>query len=156
KAGQNPYFPFMKEKINASVQTLSLAAALGLAAWYFYAGDASLHQVLTVLIIAIAIMQAVGLALLAQAYPESHTQFYILLIVSLLILFGVTSMLPSLLTPITVTVFAINFFSNYYANTKRKKGSFKRRRGKKLQFCSPFDASTTRGGLLGRMNLSRN
>lgn len=124
----------MKEKINASVQTLSLAAAFGLAAWYFYAADASLHQVLTVLIIAIAIMEAVGLALVAKAYPESHTQFKIGLIAGLIILLGIKSMLPSLFTPITVTVLAINFFYNFYANTKRKKGSFKRRRGKKLQF----------------------
>ena len=124
----------MKEKINTSLHSLSLVAAFGLAAWYFYAGDVSLHKLLTVLIITVAIIEVISLFLVSKMYPESHTQFKIGIVAALIILLGIKTMLPSLFTPLTITVFAVNFFYNFYANAKRKKGSFKRRRGKKLQF----------------------
>lgn len=124
----------MKEKINTSLQSLSLVAAVGLATWYFYAGDVSIKLVLTTLILTVAIIEVASLSLIAKVYPESHTQFKIGIIAALVILLGLKTMLPSLFPSLTVTVIAINFFYNFYTNTKRKKGTFKRKKGKKLQF----------------------
>jgi hypothetical protein len=124
----------MNEKINTSLHSISLVAAIGLATWYFYAGDVSLHQVLTVLIITVAIIEVISLSLIAKVYPDSHTQIKIGIIASLVILLGIKTMLPSFFAPLTITVFAINFLYNFYTNTKRKKGAFKRKPGKKIQF----------------------
>ena len=124
----------MKEKINTSLQSLSLAAALGLATWYFYAGDVSLPMVLTVLIITVAIIEILSLILIAKVYPESHTQFKIGIIAALVILLGIKTMVPSFFTSLTITVLVINFLYNFYSNTKRKKGAFKRKPKKKLTF----------------------
>ena len=124
----------MKEKITTSLQSLSLVAALGLATWYFYAGDISLHMALTVLIITVAIIEVLSLSLIAKVYPESHTQFKIGIISALIILLGIKTMVPSFFTSLTITVLVINFLYNFYSNTKRKKGAFKRKPKKKLTF----------------------
>lgn len=123
----------MKEKITASLYSLSLVAALGFAVWYFL-GDIPLNQVLTFLILTIAIIEIISLILVCKQFPESHTQFKIGLIVGLLVLLGIKQMAPSFFPSLTVAVLAINFVYNFYANAKAKKGAFKRREGKKLQF----------------------
>lgn len=124
----------MNEKINTSLHSISLVAAAGLATWYFYAGDVSLHRVLTVLIVTVAVIEVVSLSLIGRIYPESHTQFKVGVIASLIILLGVKTMVPSFFAPLTITVFAINYLYNFYANTKRSKGAFKRKPKKKITF----------------------
>jgi predicted membrane protein len=124
----------MNEKINTSLHSISLVAAFGLATWYFYAGDVSLPMVLTVLIITVAIIEVLSLILIAKVYPESHTQFKIGIIAALIILLGIKTMAPSFFASLTITVIAIDFLYNFYANTKRKKGAFKRKSKKKLTF----------------------
>ncbi|MEX2591423.1 MAG: hypothetical protein WD426_01530 [Anditalea sp.] len=123
----------MNEKINTSLHSLSLVAVVGLTFWFFLAGDISLGQLLTFLILTVAIIEVISLILVAKMYPESHTRFKIGIIAILVILLGIKSMVPSFFAPLTITVFVINFFYNFYTNTKRKKGTFKRRSGKKLQ-----------------------
>ena len=123
----------MKQRTNISLNSLSLLSALGAFIWYIV-GDVSISLVLTVLIVVIALMEIVSLILVGKVYPESYVQFKIGLIVGLFVLLGLKAMYPSSFVPLTITVLAINFLYNFYAHTKHKKGAFKRRRGKKLQF----------------------
>jgi hypothetical protein len=123
----------MNEKINTSLHSLSLVAVVALTFWYFFAGNVPFRLVLTIMIVTVAIIEVISLMLVAKTYPESHTQFKIGIIATLVILLGIKSMLPSFFAPLTITAIVINFLYNFYTNTKRKKGAFKRRRGKKLK-----------------------
>lgn len=122
----------MNEKINPFLYSLALLAALGCAVWYLV-GDIPLNQILTFLILAIVVIEIASLIIVGKHFPESHTQFKIGMIVGLLILLGIKQMAPSFFPPLTVSALAINFLYNFYANAKRKKGAFKRRKRKKLQ-----------------------
>lgn len=123
----------MNTKINTYLYYLSIAAVLGAIFWYAVS-NVMLNQVFTVLILIIAAIEIVSLILVSRRFPESHTQFKIGLIVGLLIILGIKQMAPSFFPSLTVAVLAINFVYNFYANAKAKKGAFKRREGKKLQF----------------------
>jgi hypothetical protein len=80
------------------------------------------------------LIEIASLALVGKHYPESHTQFKIGLIVGLIVLLGIKQMASSFFPSLTVAVLAVNFVYNFYVNAKAKKGAFKRRKGKKLQF----------------------
>ena len=123
----------MNNKINTNLYLLSIAAVAGSIVWYVVS-DVLLSQVFTALIVLIMLIEIVSLVLVGKYFPESHTQFKIGLIVGLLILLGTKQMAPSFFPSLTVTVLAVNFVYNFYANAKAKKGAFKRREGKKLQF----------------------
>ena len=123
----------MNKKINTYLYYLSIVAVVGSIVWYV-GSDVLLSQVFTVLILSITLLEIVSLVLVGKLFPESHTQFKIGLIVGLLVLLGIKQMAPSFFPSLTVAVLAINFVYNFYANAKAKKGAFKRRRGKKLQF----------------------
>lgn len=123
----------MNTKINTYLFYLSIAAVLGSVFWYII-DDVLLNQVFTALIVVMAVLEIISLILVSKQFPESHTQFKIGLIVSLLVLLGIKQMAPSFFPSLTVAVLAINFVYNFYANAKAKKGAFKRRENKKLQF----------------------
>ena len=123
----------MNEKVNPFLFSLSLLATMGFAVWYFV-GNILLSQTLTFLILTIMVIEIASLIHVGSHFPESHTQIKIGLIVGLLVLLGIKQMAPSFFAPLTITVLALNFFYNFYANAKRKKGGFRRRKGKKLQF----------------------
>lgn len=123
----------MNDKINTYLYSLSLVAALGFAAWYFL-GGITLGQTLVFLVLTIVVIEIVSLILVGKSFPESHTQFKIGMIVGLVLLLGIRQMAPSFFAPLSITVLAINFLYNFYANTKHKKGAFKRRKDKKLHF----------------------
>jgi nicotinamide riboside transporter PnuC len=123
----------MNDKINAALHSISLLAVLGVVVLYFI-GDSTFTLLLTYLIVTIALIEVLSLILIGKNYPESYVQTKIGAIVGLLILLGIRSMYPSIFVPLTVTLLAINFFYNFYAINKRKKGAYKRRQGKKLQF----------------------
>jgi|SRR5690606_4163311 len=123
----------MNDKINTTLHSISLLALMGMALWYFI-GDISFMNLLSFLIVVIAIIEVLSLILIGKIYSESYVQFKIGIIVGLLILLGIKSMYPSFFTPLTVIVLAINFFYNFYVSSKRKKGAYKRRQRKKFQF----------------------
>jgi|SRR5690606_1325217 nicotinamide riboside transporter PnuC len=123
----------MNNKINTSLYYLSITAVVGSTIWYVVS-DVLLNQVFTVLILIIAAIEIGSLILVSKRFPESHTQFKIGLIVGLLVLLGIKQMAPSFFPSLTVTVLAVNFVYNFYTNAKAKKGAFRRREGKKLQF----------------------
>jgi hypothetical protein len=124
----------MKERINTSLHALSLVLVIALFTWSFVASNVSFPVILTVVIVALLIIEVTSLILIAKSYPESHTSFKIGIIASLLILLGIKTMIPAFFTPLTITLIATNFLYNFYSNTKRKKGGFKRRKGKRLKF----------------------
>ncbi len=123
----------MKERLNASLQSVSLIAVVGLAAWAVYSGDMNAPQVLTYLIIFITLIEVCSLYLVSKIYPESHTSFKIGMIATFLILLGIKRMLPDFFVPLTITAFAVNFLYNFYTYNKRKKGYLKRKTNKKLK-----------------------
>lgn len=129
-------FPYilliMKEKINTYLHYLSFVAVIGFAAWY-YLGDVRPNQMFTLLIFTIVLIEIISFVLVGKKYPESHTHFKIVLVVTLIILLGVKQMAPSFFPGLTVATLAVNFVYNFYASAKREKGAFKRRNRRKLQ-----------------------
>lgn len=124
----------MKERLNTSLHSLSLALFVGLFAWYFIASDTNLPIILTVLIVALIVIEIISLIMVSKIYPESHTSFKIGIIAGLSILLGIKTMLPAFFVPLTIALFATNFLYNFYTNTKRRKGGFKRKKNKRLKF----------------------
>ncbi len=122
----------MKERLNTSIQSISLVIVAAGFAWVVWSGETSMREMLTYLIIIVSLIEVIGLYLVAKIYPESHTRFKIGIVAGLLVLLGVKTMLPALFIPLTITVLAINFLYNFYTNTKRRKGAFKKRAGKKF------------------------
>ncbi|GAB3666612.1 hypothetical protein GCM10028791_42440 [Echinicola sediminis] len=116
----------MKEKLNTSLQSISLIAVVGMAAWSVFSGDISTTKLLTYLIIFLVIIEIFSLILVRKTYPESHTTFKSGIIASFLILLGIKRMLPDFFVPLTITAFAINYLYNFYTNNKRRKGKFRR------------------------------
>jgi hypothetical protein len=122
----------MKERINISIQSISIIAVTAGIAWVVWSGDTTMREMLTYLIVLVALIEMVGLYLVGKIYPENHTSFKLGIIAFLLILLGVKSILPEMFVSLTITAFAINFLYNFYANMKRRKGGFKKREGKKF------------------------
>ncbi len=122
----------MKERINTSIQSISLTMVVAGFAWVVWSGDTTMREMLTYLIILVTIIEIGGISLVAKTYPESHTHFKLGIIASLLIMLGIKTMLPAMFIPLTITVFAVNFLFNFYTNTKRRKGAFKKKTGKKF------------------------
>lgn len=124
----------MNEKVNTSLHSISLALVFALVAWYFIAADIAFGYLLTLLIVGLIIIEIISLSIISRVYPESHTSFKIGIIATLFILLGIKSMLPPLFVPISIAVIAINFLYNFYTNSKRRKGSFKRKKSKRRRF----------------------
>ncbi len=124
----------MKERLNTSLHTLSLTLVGALLIWYFVGSGMTFPFILTVLIVALIVIEITSLSIISRIYPESHTSFKIGIIAGLCILLGIKTMLPAFFVPLTIALFATNFLYNFYTNTKRRKGGFKRRKNKKLKF----------------------
>lgn len=120
----------MRERLNTSIQSASLILVAAGLAWVVWSNDTTMRDMLTYLVILIALIESLSLYLIGRVYPESHTTFKMGIIATLLILLGIKIMLPDLFIPLTITVFAINFLYNFYTNNKRRKGAFKRKPGK--------------------------
>jgi hypothetical protein len=123
----------MKERLNTSIQSLSLILVAAGLAWVVWSNDTTMKDMLTYLIVVTLVIEASSLYLIGKIYPESHTTYKIGIIASLLILIGIKSMLPDLFIPLTIAVFAVNFMYNFYTNNKRRKGAFKRRAKNRLK-----------------------
>lgn len=123
----------MRERLNTSIQSASLILVAAGLAWVVWSNDTTMKDMLTYLIILMALIESLSLYLIGRVYPESHTTFKMGIIATLLILLGIKVMLPDLFIPLTITVFAINFLYNFYTNNKRRKGAFKRRIGNKFR-----------------------
>jgi hypothetical protein len=123
----------MKERLNTSIQSLSLILVAAGLAWVVWSNDTTMKDMLTYLIFVTLVIEASSLYLIGKVYPESHTTYKIGIIASLFILIGIKSMLPDFFIPLTILVFAVNFMYNFYTNNKRRKGAFKRRDNKKLR-----------------------
>ncbi|MFC4870644.1 hypothetical protein [Negadavirga shengliensis] len=124
----------MKERINTSLHSISLAVLFALAAWYFIAGGMTTPYLLTIMILVLVVIEVISLIIISGTYPEGHTSFKIGIIAALLVLLGIKSMLPSFFVPLTITVFCINFLYNFYTTNKRRKGTFKRRNRGRMKF----------------------
>ncbi|WP_373521176.1 hypothetical protein [Aquiflexum sp.] len=123
----------MKERLNTSIQSLSLILVAAGLAWVVWSNDTTMKDMLTYLIFVTLVIEASSLYLIGKIYPESHTTYKIGIIASLLVLLGVKSMLPDFFIPLTILVFAVNFMYNFYTNNKRRKGAFKRRDNNKMR-----------------------
>ncbi|SMD42448.1 hypothetical protein SAMN00777080_0999 [Aquiflexum balticum DSM 16537] len=123
----------MKERLNTSIQSLSLILVAAGLAWVVWSNDTTMKDMLTYLIVVTLVIEASSLYLIGKIYPESHTTYKIGIIASLFILIGIKSMLPDLFIPLTIAVFAVNFMYNFYTNNKRRKGAFKRRSKDRLK-----------------------
>ncbi len=124
----------MKERLNTSLHSLSLALVIALIVWYFVAAEVTFPFILTVLIVSLIVIEIISLSIISKVYPESHTSFKIGIIAALCILLGIKTMIPAFFVPLTIALFATNFLYNFYTNTKRRKGGFKRKRNKRLKF----------------------
>lgn len=122
----------MKEKLNTSLQSISLIAVAGLAGWSVFYDQISALKLLTYLIIFLVLIEILSLILIRKTYPESHTTFKLGIIATLLILLGIKRMLPDFFVPLAVTTFAINYLYNFYTNNKRRKGQYKRKKTNKF------------------------
>src|SRR5690606_33642041 len=111
---------------------LSCLAVIGFAAWR-YLGHVRPDHMFTLFIFTIVVILIISFVLVGQNYPESHTHFKIVLVVTLISLLGVKQMAPSFFPGLTVATLAVNFVYNFYASAKREKGAFKRRNRRKLQ-----------------------
>lgn len=123
----------MNERINNSLHVLSLILIGAITLWYLIASPFNFPQLLTILIVASIAIEVISILIIAKTYPESHTSFKIGIIAALCILLGIKTMLPSFFIPLTVTILAINLLYNFYANSKRKQGAFKRKKAKRLK-----------------------
>jgi len=123
----------MRERLNTSIQSASLILVAAGLAWVVWSQDTTMKDMLTYLVILMALIESLSLYLIGRVYPESHTTFKMGIIATLLILLGIKIMLPDMFIPLTITVFAINFMYNFYTNSKRRQGAFKRRIGNKFR-----------------------
>ncbi|GGZ22754.1 hypothetical protein GCM10007049_14470 [Echinicola pacifica] len=123
----------MKEKLNTSLQSISLVAVAGLAAWSVFSGDMSSKEMLSHLILFLILVEILSLILVYKSYPESHTTYKMAIIAIFMILLGIKRMMPDFFVPLTVTAFAVNYLYNFYTNQKRRKGMFKRKKQDKYK-----------------------
>jgi len=130
---KTPRAAIMREKLNASIQSLSLIIVAAGLSWVVWAGDTTMRDMLTYLIVLVTFIEILSLYLVGKIYPDSHTTLKIGVISGLLILLGIKTMLPSFFIPLTITIFALNFFYNFYTNNKRMRGTFRKRAGKKFK-----------------------
>jgi hypothetical protein len=116
----------MKERLNTSIHAITLIMVAAGLAWVVWSSQTGMHEMLTYLILLLIGAEILSLYLIKNIYPESHTTFKVGIIAALVILIGVKTMMPSLFTPLTLTVFAVNYMYNFYTDTKRRKGTLKK------------------------------
>lgn len=121
----------MRERLNVSIQSASLILVAAGLAWVVWSNDTTMREMLTYLLVLVAIIESLSLYLIGKLYPESHTTFKLGIIAAMVILLGIRIMIPSIFIPMTILVFAINFMYNFYTNGKRKSSSFRRKALKK-------------------------
>ena len=123
----------MKERLNTSLQSTSLILVVAGIAWVVWSRETTLAQMLTYLLIIMIFIEILSLYLISRIYPESHTSFKMGIIAALLIMFGVKIIFPLMFAQLTIFLFACNFLYNFYTNSKRRKGAFKRKRPKRAR-----------------------
>lgn len=123
----------MKERLNTSIQSVSLVLVAAGLAWVVWSNDTTMKDMLTYLIIVIVLIEGLSLYLVSKIYPDRHTNFKIGIISALLILLGIKTMFPDMFIPLTITVFAINYLYNFYTNSKRRRGVMRKGPKKKLR-----------------------
>lgn len=123
----------MNERINTSLHSVSFLLTVALTLWYFLASSVTFPHILTILIVALIVIEVISLIIISKVYPESHTSFKIGIIAGLCILLGIKTMMPSFFVPLTLALVAVNFLYNFYSNNKRKRGAYKRKKAKRLK-----------------------
>lgn len=121
----------MNNKLNQTVHTISFVLVLTIAAWGNIVGLET-RDLLTYLIIVVAIMEAISLALGRKFYSEKHTSFKVGVLATLMILLGIKTMMPTFFPALTITTLAVNFIYNFY--TLNKRATIKKKPKKKLKF----------------------
>lgn len=116
----------MKERLNTSIHAVTLIMVAAGLAWVVWSNQTGMQEMLTYLILLLIGAEILSLYLIKGIYPESHTTFKVGIIAALVILLGIKTMMPGLFTPLTLTVLATNYMYNFYTDTKRRKGAFKK------------------------------
>lgn len=116
----------MKERLNTSIHAVTLIMVAAGLAWVVWSNQTGMQEMLTYLILLLIGAEILSLYLIKGIYPESHTTFKVGIIAALVILLGIKTMMPGLFTPLTLTVLATNYMYNFYTDTKRRKGEFKK------------------------------
>jgi len=124
----------MNTRLNQAIHSLSftLVIALGIAGTLM--GEFTTRDVLTYMIIIVAILEAVSLFIGRQFYSEKHTSFKIGILATLMILLGIKTMMPTFFPALTITVLAVNFIYNFYTLNRRATIKRNQKKKRKLKF----------------------
>lgn len=122
----------MNTRLNQAIHSLSftLVIAFGIAGALI--GALTTREVLTIMIVIVALLEATSLFIGWKFFSEKHTSFKIGVIATLMILLGIKTMMPTFFPALTITVLAVNFIYNFY--TLNRRTTIKRKQKKKLKF----------------------
>jgi hypothetical protein len=121
----------MNTKLNQSIHALSFVLVIAFALGGMLMGELNGREVLTYIIIIVAVLEAISLFIGKKFFSEKHISFKIGVIATLLILLGIKTMLPTFFPALTITALAVNFIYNFY--TLNRRTTIKRRQKKKLK-----------------------
>jgi len=122
----------MNTRLNQAIHSLSFTLVIALGIAGFLVGEFTTREVLTYMIIIVAVLEAASLFIGRKFYSEKHTSFKIGVLATLMILLGIKTMMPTFFPALTITVLAVNFIYNFY--TLNRRTTIKRRQRKKLKF----------------------
>jgi len=121
----------MNTRVNQAIHVLSFVLVIAFALGSLFLGEINGRDVLTYIIIIVAVLEAVSLFIGKNFYSEKHISFKIGVIATLLILLGIKTMMPTFFPALTITALAVNFIYNFY--TLNRRTTIKRRQKKKLK-----------------------
>jgi uncharacterized protein (DUF2062 family) len=123
----------MNTRLNQAIHSISFALVIALGIAGALMGEITTRDILTYMIILVAVLEAASLFIGRNFFSEKHTSFKIGILATLMILLGIKTMMPTFFPALTITVLAVNFIYNFY--TLNRRTTIKRRqRKKKLKF----------------------
>lgn len=123
----------MNTKLNQTIHAISFALVIALGIVGTLMGEITTRDILTYMIIMVAVMEALSLFIGRKFFSEKHTSFKIGVLATLLILLGIKTMMPTFFPALTITVLAVNFIYNFYT-LNRRTTIRRRQKKKKLKF----------------------
>ncbi|HSJ67847.1 MAG TPA: hypothetical protein VK921_09235 [Anditalea sp.] len=123
----------MNTKLNQTIHAISFALVIALGIGGTLMGEITTRDILTYMIIMVAVMEALSLFIGRKFFSEKHTSFKIGVLATLLILLGIKTMMPTFFPALTITVLAVNFIYNFYT-LNRRTTIRRRQKKKKLKF----------------------
>jgi len=121
----------MNTKLNKSIHALSFVLVIAFALGSMFLGEINGRDVLTYIIITVAVLEAISLFIGKKFYSERHISFKIGVLATLMILLGIKTMMPAFFPALTITALAVNFIYNFY--TLNRRTTITRRQKKKLK-----------------------